>query len=228
MNNYISIVPIRAGSKGFKNKNLAQIKGEPLYLRAVNQGLRVTKKCIVNTDIEEVLNKKFQSNIILYKRDQKYSQDTTPMDEVLKDQFLHLNLKDHTIILLQATSPLRSDKDISKAIKIYETGKYSLVMSVKKVNSGVLKYGYSHNNEFIPFNGKYLFSNRQNLPNVYSPNGAIYIFSVNEFLKKNCFPYKKIGFYQMTSENSIDIDKKEDLIEVNKLIDSKCFDNIKR
>ena len=46
MNNYISIVPIRAGSKGFKNKNLAKIKGEPLYLRAVNQGLRITEKCI--------------------------------------------------------------------------------------------------------------------------------------------------------------------------------------
>lgn len=218
MNNYISIVPIRAGSKGFKNKNLAQIKGEPLYLRAVNQGLRVTKKCIVNTDIEEVLNKKFQSNIILYKRDQKYSQDTTPMEEVLKDQFLHLNLKDHIIILLQATSPLRSDKDINNAIKIYETGKYSLVISVKKVNSGVLKYGYNLNDEFIPFNSEYLYCNRQNLPNVFSPNGAIYIFSVNEFLKKNCFPNKKIGFYEMPSENSIDIDKKEDLIAVNKLI----------
>ena len=49
MNEFISLIPIRRGSKGLKNKNLALIEGIPLYLRAVNQALRITKKCILNT-----------------------------------------------------------------------------------------------------------------------------------------------------------------------------------
>ena len=48
-------------------------------------------------------------------------------------------------------------------------------------------------------------------------NGTLYFF-VKEFLKKNFFPTEKIGFYKINFENSIDIDKKEDLLAVHKLI----------
>ena len=50
------VVPARKGSKGIKNKNMQLINGEPLYIRAINQGARVTGKCIINTDIDEILN----------------------------------------------------------------------------------------------------------------------------------------------------------------------------
>ena len=76
MNNFISLVPIRAGSKGLKNKNIAKIQGIPLYLRTVNQALRITEKCIINTDINSILKKKdFDKNIVLFKRDKKFAQD---------------------------------------------------------------------------------------------------------------------------------------------------------
>tara|TARA_Y100000739_G_C20599682_1_gene462259 strand:+ start:1455 stop:2129 length:675 start_codon:yes stop_codon:yes gene_type:complete len=220
MNNLISIIPLRDGSKGLKNKNTAIIDGEPLYHRTLKQALRLTHKCIINTDIKEVLSQDFGSNVQIYKRDKKYAQDNSEMKEVLIDLFSNINLKDKIIILLQATSPLRSDIDIKKAIEIYNSGNFSIVMSVKNVDPKVLKYGYQVNNEFIPINKKFTFSNRQSLPNIYAPNGAIYIFSVNDFLKNNSLPNNNIGFYEMPYERSIDIDKKEDLFEVNKLISS--------
>tara|TARA_B100000886_G_scaffold298482_1_gene226642 strand:- start:5651 stop:6319 length:669 start_codon:yes stop_codon:yes gene_type:complete len=218
MKDFISVIPIREGSKGLKKKNLSIINGIPLYLRAVNQALRITDKCILNTDIPEVINKKFQHNVQIYNRDKKYAKDDTSMNIVLKDLFSNINLKDKIILLLQATSPLRIDKDIKEAINIFKSGQYSLVLSVKKVNSGVLKQGYINNKEFIPINKKYLFSNRQSLPNIYAPNGAIYIFSVTDFLKNNCIPSDNIGFYEMPLERSIDIDNKKDIIKVNELI----------
>ena len=218
MKNLVSLIPIRSGSKGLKNKNILLIDGEPLYLRAVNQALRLTPKCIINTNIKEVLKKSFGSNVQIYNRDEKYAEDNTSISEVLIDQFVNSNLEDKIIILLQATSPLRSDIDIKKALEIYKSGNFSLVISVKKVDPKVLKYGYKLNNEFIPINQKFLFSNRQSLPNLFAPNGAIYIFSVRDFLENNCFPNNNIGFYEMPPERSIDIDNKEDLIEVNKLV----------
>jgi len=218
MKDFISVIPIRDGSKGLKKKNLSIINGIPLYLRAVNQALRITDKCILNTDIPEVINKKFQDNVQIYNRDKKYAKDDTSMNIVLKDLFSNINLKDKIILLLQATSPLRIDKDIKEAINIFKSGQYSLVLSVKKVNSGVLKQGYINNKEFIPINKKYLFSNRQSLPNIYAPNGAIYIFSVTDFLKNNCIPSDNIGFYEMPLERSIDIDNKKDITKVNELI----------
>ena len=218
MKDFISVIPIRDGSKGLKKKNLSIINGIPLYLRAVNQALRITDKCILNTDIPEVINKKFQDNVQIYNRDKKYAKDDTSMNIVLKDLFSNINLKDKIILLLQATSPLRIDKDIKEAINIFKSGQYSLVLSVKKVNSGVLKQGYINNKEFIPINKKSLFSNRQSLPNIYAPNGAIYIFSVTDFLKNNCIPSDNIGFYEIPLERSIDIDNKKDITKVNELI----------
>ena len=221
MNNFISLVPIRAGSKGLKNKNIAKIQGIPLYLRTVNQALRITEKCIINTDINSILKKKdFDKNIVLFKRDKKFAEDDTDMNSVLKDLFLKMNLINKVIVLLQATSPLRKDEDIKNAIKIFNKGKYSMVLSVRRVQSNFLKYGYENNERFTPISKKYLYKNRQSLPKVFAPNGAIYIFSVNEFLKKNKLPENNIGFYEMPYERSIDIDKKEDLNKIRRIISS--------
>ena len=221
MNNFISLVPIRAGSKGLKNKNILKIQGIPLYLRTVNQALRITEKCIINTDIDSVLRKKnFNKNVVLFERDKKFAEDDIHMNLVLKDLFLKINLLNKVIILLQATSPLRKDEDIKNAINIFNKGEYSMVMSVRRVESNFLKYGYENNKSFKPIAKKYLYKNRQSLPKVFAPNGAIYIFSVNEFLKKNKLPVKNIGFYEMPYERSIDIDKKEDLNKIRRIISS--------
>ena len=219
MENFVSVVPIRAGSKGLKNKNIAKIQGIPLYLRTVNQALRITEKCIINTDIDSVLRKKnFDKNVVLFKRDKKLAEDDTHMNLVLKDLFFKKNLINKFIILLQATSPLRKDEDIKNAINVFNKGEYSMVMSVRKVESNFLKYGYENNDKFIPIAEKFMYKNRQSLPKVLAPNGAIYIFAVNEFLKKNKLPESNIGYYEMPAERSIDIDKKEDLNKIRRII----------
>ena len=41
----------------------------------------------------------------------------------------------------------RIDKDIEEAIKIYNSGKFSIVLSVKKVKSNALKQGYIRNQD---------------------------------------------------------------------------------
>ena len=60
------------------------------------------------------------------------------------------------------------------------------------------------------FNTKYVTKNRQNLKKIYSPNGAIYIFYANEFLKNKKINFTNSGYYKMSKINSIDIDDKED------------------
>lgn len=217
MNNFISIIPLRKGSKGLKNKNTKLLNGKPLYLYTVNQSLRLFENCIINTDIDQILNKEFSSNINTFKRDEKFSGDKISMQEVLNDLFFKLNLVDYNAVLLQATSPLRSDQDIINAINLYNTKDYSLVISVNSTEKNVLKYGIKENNIFKPIHKESLFKNRQELPKVLSPNGAIYIFSIKDFLKYKDFPSNKIGFYEMPLERSLDIDNLEDFRKVSKV-----------
>ena len=60
-------------------------------------------------------------------------------------------------------------------------------------------------------------ANRQSLPEVYCPNGAIYIFSLAKFLEHGAFPSNGGVPYIMSERDSVDIDTEEDLILLEKL-----------
>ena len=59
---------------------------------------------------------------------------------------------------------------------------------------------------------------RQDLPNTYISNGAIYIIKVDEFLRNDSFYSDKTISYLMDEITSMDIDTKEDLEKVKKFI----------
>ena len=54
---------------------------------------------------------------------------------------------------------------------MYETNKYSMVMSVKEEDSKILKYGFLEDDSYKPIhNIASVFMNRQDLPKIYRPN----------------------------------------------------------
>jgi CMP-N,N'-diacetyllegionaminic acid synthase len=208
----ISLVPVRRGSKGLKNKNILNFCGTPLYLRAVNQGLRVVSGCIVSTNYEEILDSKSAENCQLLRRPNELCEDDVTMDEVIFHAIEALKLDDATIIvLLQATTPLRSDADVVKAIELHATCKYDLTITVTETDSKFLKYGTLQGSKFIPVSHvNYCFSNRQNLPDVVMPNGAVYVFSVESFKRNGGLATENIGAVMMPFARSIDIDLQKD------------------
>ena len=219
MKKYISIIPIRSGSKGLISKNTLDIMGQPLYMYTLEQALNHTDLSIISTDIESIFLKEFPSNVKIVRRKKHLAKDNTPLSDVLTDLFKSCGLEDYIAVLLQATSPLRNDEDINNAIKMYESNKYSMVMSIVEKDSKILKYGLMKDNIYEPIHdNSSVFMNRQDLPKVYSPNGAIYIFSVKDYLMNNYYPTSKIGVYEMPKSRSIDIDNEEDFEFVTQVI----------
>ena len=225
MNKYISIIPIRAGSKGLVDKNILTINQKPLYMYTVEQAIKSTEKCFISTDIASIFDQDFPSQVQVVRRKKELAGDTITLDLVLTDIFNDVNLEEYIVILLQVTSPLRSIQDITNAIKMYEKNKYSMVMSVTEKESKILKYGLVENNIYYPIhNSGSVFMNRQDLPKVYSPNGAIYIFSVKDYLISNYYPLSRIGAYFMPKSRSIDVDTQKDFDFISKIM----LENINR
>tara|TARA_Y100001968_G_C19402506_1_gene741801 strand:- start:410 stop:1087 length:678 start_codon:yes stop_codon:yes gene_type:complete len=219
MNKYLSIIPCRAGSKGLINKNILPINDKPLYMYTVEQAIHSTERCLISTDIMSILDKPFPPKVDIIKRKKSLSCDNTPLHFVLNDIFNNIDLKEYIVILLQVTSPLRTIEDINNAIEMYETKNYSMVMSVTENDSKILKYGLVEDNIYRPiYNTSSVFMNRQDLPKVYCPNGAIYIFSVKDYLTFKHYPISKIGAYSMPKSRSIDIDTKKDFDFISKII----------
>ena len=219
MNKYISIIPIRAGSKGLIDKNILPINQKPLYMYTVEQAIQSTEKSFISTDISSIFDQDFPSKVQLVRRKKELAGDNITLDLVLNDIFNDFNLEEYIVILLQVTSPLRTTQDITNAKKMYETNNYSMVMSITEKDSTILKYGFLKDDFYEPIhNPTSVFMNRQNLPKVYSPNGAVYIFSVKDYLINHYYPISKIGAYKMPISRSIDIDSQDDFNLVSQII----------
>jgi CMP-N,N'-diacetyllegionaminic acid synthase len=204
----VALVPVRGGSKGLPGKNIRPLAGVPLFARAVTQGIRIVGSCAVTTDIEEILNAPAPDGCRVLHRPNVLCGDEVPMDAVIADAIEQLDLSDATVIvLLQATSPLRSDSDITNVLDLHASGKHDIVMSATRVDSGILKYGTIADGRYIPVSRpEYCFTNRQSLPSVFRPNGAVYAFSVGVFRRNEGLATDNIGAVEMPVSRSFDID----------------------
>lgn len=217
----VVIVPVRGGSKGLPGKNLALLAGMPLWERAVAQGRAVgADEVWVSTDVAAILSRAPEPGLRVLPRSAELAADDTPMAPVLLHA-LALMEGPARIVLLQPTSPLRTDADIRAAVTLHETGAFDLVKTVTPANSGVLKYGQLEGDRFVPLSDPaHCFANRQSLPQVLRPNGAVYVFDKDWFLGNGGFVTDRIGAVVLPEERSYDIDTAEDFARAEALLRS--------
>lgn len=207
----VAFVPLRAGSKGLPNKNIRLFGGKPLYEHAIAQGLRCCGACVVSTDISHVLDRPAQAHVRIHSRPKEFARDNSPMDVVLADAIDSLGLHGKTIILLQATSPLRQDAAIIEALERHSAGENDLIMSLTPADKSILKSGFVSDGRFAPLSKpEHCFMNRQALPEVFRPNGAVFVFAADWFMQRRSLASDKIGVVIMPAEQSFDIDTAEE------------------
>lgn len=228
----IGIIPARKGSQGIKNKNLIDLYSKPLieytFLSSLESKL---DEVYLNTDDENIIDlcqKKYPMIKVPFKRPDELSCGNTEAIEVAL-HFLdwyqsEYNTLPDVICWLQPTSPLRETKDIDHAIKLMQDSReVSSVISVVDVD-GMSPYKMKSMDEdgfledLLPLKDK--STNRQRLPSVYIPNGAIFMVKVETLLREKNFFGEKSVPYPMEQENSINIDSLLDL-ELTKIIMNK-------
>lgn len=204
---WTAVIPLRAGSKGLPGKNTRMLAGKPLYRHTVDLALAAgAERVILSTDIPEVLSAALPNGVQAIQRPADLCGDAVPMAPVLVHA-LQAAACQGTVVLLQATSPLRQVADVLAALDVFATGRHELVMSVTEADRGVLKWGRVDGDRFLPLSDPaYCFSNRQSLPPVVRPNGAVYVMQAQWFLDRSSFVSERIGLVPMSAERSQDID----------------------
>ena len=208
----IAVIPARGGSKGIPRKNIRILAGKPMIFYSIQASLesKYVDRTIVSTEDEEIseISKKHGAEII--ERPQELATDDTPTIDVL-NHAVDLLIKEEgyaadAIVLLQPTSPLREASDIDAAIeKFFKTGA-DLVVGVNEMRHHPYWSFKMENDRLLPMvNGGFKITKRQDLPKIYSVNGAIYVLSNDNLKKKDIF----IGDMRailMDEKKSIDID----------------------
>jgi CMP-N,N'-diacetyllegionaminic acid synthase len=221
----VAIVPLRAGSKGLPGKNTRVIAGMPLWRHAVDQARSAgIKRVLISTDIPRLLSAEPEPGVEIFERPSTLAADDTPIDAALSYVLNTQMTGSARIVLLQATSPLRTPVDITAAIDMHTQGQFDLVLTTCRADSLVLKWGQSNGAEFIPLvNPAHCFANRLILPPVYRPNGAVYVFDANWFRVSGSLASGKIGMIEMPIERSVDIDTAGDFVYAERLLRQNRF-----
>ncbi|NBN78329.1 NTP transferase domain-containing protein [Microvirga tunisiensis] len=217
-----AVVPARAGSKGLPGKNVTPLAGKPLYRHSIDAALAAgIREIHVTTDIPEILEARLPEGVTTHLRPPHLAADTTTMAEVLLDFLPRAGLTQGTLVLLQPTSPLRRPETIRAGLDLYAATGASMVMSVSPAERSVLKWGLLEGDRFVPIARKeFCFANRQSLPPVVRPNGALYVYDAGTFLARGDYSAEDIRVLPIADDEAQDIDTAADLARCAALLGS--------
>ena len=218
------LIPAKKNSERLKNKNLLKVfKNETLLSVAIKEAFKSDNidKIYVSSDSKKVLNysSKLGSNILM--RGKLASSSLATSSPVILDFIKQLKLYkslNSYIIYMQPTSLMRNHKHINEAFRILKKSKKKNCISFKIGNRTVIKSFIKKRNKLTPLYSENVFTeNSENLPTILVPNGAIYIFTVGNFLNRKRIPTKNISSYIMSEKESIDIDTREQFLKAKKI-----------
>ena len=222
---FLAIIPARSGSKGIKDKNIIDLNGKPLIAHTIENA----KKSNIFTDIIVSTDSDVYADIsrsfgawVPFLREENLSKDTSSTEEVLLDVIKRLREmgKEYDyFVLLQPTSPLRTNKDIIKAANLIIDEELNSVVSVCEMDhSPLLSNTLPSDLSLKDFINKNNLKRRQELGTFYRINGAIYISRVKNYEITKSFYEDKSKAYIMDRASSIDIDEPVDLIVAKALM----------
>lgn len=210
----IAIIPARSGSKGLKDKNIKELSGKPLIAYSIEVALasKMFDKIFVSTDSQKYADIAIQYGAdASFLRSEENSSDTAGSWDVIREVISKLKDMDEEydeVMLLQATSPLRTVEDIVKSIELLHEKKGNAVVSLTECDhSPIWCNTLPEDKSMDNFDREeYKDLPRQMLPKFYRYNGAIYLVTAEELQKKERMLEKGCYAYVMPQNRSIDID----------------------
>ena len=206
------IIPARGGSKGVPGKNIKLLNGKPLIHYTIEAALEVFSKdqILVSTDSEEIKSVSEECGITVpFLRPAELATDTSSSYDVLLHavDFAAKNGMDFdTVVLLQPTSPLRKAEHITGTMDAFEDS-LDMVVSVKIADANPYYSLFEENNDGLLTKSKEgNFTRRQDCPEVYEYNGAVYVINKESLLRESLGAFKRVKKFIMPAEASLDID----------------------
>lgn len=225
----LALIPARGGSKGISRKNLALVCSRPLVwhtLRAAQMTPCVSEVWL-SSDDDEILAIGSEVGVHTLKRPLEFSNDEASAVFVVQHFLNVLSVDilalDPIVLYLQPTSPMRNASHIIEALELMQQEEAKSVVSVVAQRHSPFKSFRLDSRGRLQslFDETLSNARRQDLPQTYIPNGAIYGFYASEFNSRRGFPSNDGAAYIMSERESLDVDTPEDLEKINAMMGEK-------
>lgn len=210
--NYLVVITARGGSKGIPKKNIKLLNGKPLIQYSIDVAKEIADKTDIcfTSDSDEIINVAKNLGLdIPFKRPNDLARDRASSQDVILhalETYENLNNKKYdAVVLLQPTSPFRTVNQVRDCIQLYDN---SVDMVVSTIRSSANPYYnlFEEKDGYLRPSKEGHFTRRQDCPDVWEYNGAIYVINSNSLRAKKMNTFTKVKKYVMSEETSIDID----------------------
>ena len=211
------VIPARGGSKGVPRKNIKLLNGKPLIQFTIDAAQNVFDKkniCVSTDDIEIKNIVESLGLTVPFIRPAALSTDTASTFEVLLHALEFYENREYvadTLVLLQATSPFRTEKHIKEALNEFDESCEMLVSVCETKSNPYYVLKEENSQGWLESSKVGDFTRRQDCPKVYELNGAIYIINVKALKEaKSLSEFTRVKKYVMDEQSSHDIDSPYD------------------
>jgi CMP-N,N'-diacetyllegionaminic acid synthase len=214
----LCLIPARGGSKGIPRKNLREVGGKPLIVWTIEQALAIRTEdeveVVVSTDDREIADVAAAAGAeVPFLRPAELAEDTTATEPVVVhaiEQLAAAGRRPDTVMLLQATSPLRRSGTLSRALgEFRESGVDSTVGVVPQ--APFLWWATD------PPRADYEVGRRLRRQDMtpemmrYRETGSVYVTRTEVYLEQHNRLGGRIGLFVMDEIEGVDIDTATDL-----------------
>jgi N-acylneuraminate cytidylyltransferase len=212
----LGIIPARGGSKGLPKKNIKNLCGKPLIAWTIDSARTslYLDRLILSSDDDEIIEvARAYSCEAPFKRDKSLAGDQSSTVDVVIDAIQRVCGYDW-IVILQPTSPFRTGSDIDNALELCMKNKSTSCVSVTLTEhhpNWMYQIDTECNMKPI-IQGGSLVKRRQDLPELYNLNGAIYAINSEHLKRTKALITESTLAYKMPENRSIDIDTENDFI----------------
>ncbi len=229
----LGLIPARGGSKGIPGKNKKLLGGKPLLQYTIEAGLQSTKldTLIFSSEDEALMSLARDVGVsVPFTRPQALAEDQSGSLGVVQHALQYMQAQGEmydAVCLLQVTNPFRSSQMIDEAITAFAKADTDSLVSVLKVPHEFNPHWVFEASEDGKLNiatgEKEIIKRRQDLPDAYIRDGAIYITKSEVLLDQNSLYGSSISYIESDPQWHVNIDTMDDWKKAEELV--KKFQN---
>lgn len=209
----LALITARGGSKGVPGKNIRLVHGRPLIEYTIVQALAAAcvDRVVASTDDDEIARVAQACGCeVPFRRPAALATDEARSIDVVMHTLDQLPNHD-IVVLLQPTSPARAAADIDATVQRMLDAKAPACVSVCEVQeSPYWMFSLGEHARLHPLLATPSACRRQDLPPVFTLNGAVYAARTVALRHMGSFLGPETVAHVMPRERSIDIDTLED------------------